>query len=77
MSAACADNVDNRDSCNIIFTIKYTKLHVTAVALPAKDNQKLSKRYSKGFERSVYWNEYKTKSDIILKNFSLSQIFFE
>ena len=77
MSAACADNVDNRDSCNIIFTIKYTKLYVTAVALPAKDNQKLSKRYSKGFERSVYWNEYKTKSDIILKNFSLSQIFFE
>ena len=27
-----------------------------------KDNQKLSKRLSKGFERSVYWSEYKTKS---------------
>ena len=33
------------------------------VTLPARDNQKLSKRLSKGFERSVYWNEYKTKSD--------------
>ena len=33
------------------------------VTLPARDNQKLSKRLSKGFERSVYWNEYKTKSE--------------
>ena len=28
-----------------------------------KDNQKLSKLLSKGFERIVYWNEYKTKSE--------------
>ena len=26
-------------------------------------NQKLLKLLSKGFERSVYWNKYKTKSD--------------
>ena len=31
--------------------------------LSARDNQKLLKLHSKGFERSVYWNEYKTKSD--------------
>ena len=29
----------------------------------AKDNQKLSKVLSKGFERSVYHNEYKTQSE--------------
>ena len=29
----------------------------------AKDNQKLSKLLSKGFEISVFWNEYKTKSE--------------
>ena len=29
----------------------------------ARDNQKLSELLSKGFERSVYWNEYKTKSE--------------
>ena len=34
----------------------------SAVTCSAKDNQKLSKRLSKGFERSVYWSEYKTKS---------------
>ena len=31
--------------------------------MSARDNQKLSKLLSKGFERSVYWNEYKTKSE--------------
>ena len=29
----------------------------------AKGNHKLSKRLSKGFERSVYWNKYKTKNE--------------
>ena len=31
------------------------------VTLSARGNQKLSKPLSKGSERSVYWNEYKTK----------------
>ena len=31
---------------------------------PGKDNQKLPKFISKGFEISTYWNEYKTKSEI-------------
>ena len=48
---------------NIIFTIKDTKLYVPVVTLLLADNKKLSKLLSKGFERSVYWNEYKTKSD--------------
>ena len=45
------------------FTIKDTKLYVPKVIVSAKDNQKLSKRFSKGFERLVYWNEYKAKSE--------------
>ena len=51
------------NSNNIIFPIKDTKLYAPVVTLSAKDNQKLSKLLSKGSERSVYWNEYKTKSD--------------
>ena len=39
---------------NIIFTIKNIKLYVPVVTLSARDNQKLSKLLSKGFERSVY-----------------------
>ena len=59
LSAAGADNA-NANSCNIIFTIRETKLYVPVVTLSAKDNQKLSKLLSKGFEILVCWNEYKT-----------------
>ena len=55
----------NVDSNNIIFTIKDTKLYVPVVTLSAKDNKKLPKFLSKVFEKSVYRNEYKTKSENI------------
>ena len=66
LSAAGADNVngnvnDNVNFNNIIFTIIGTKLYVPVVTLSARDSKKLSKLLSKGFERSIYWNEYKTK----------------
>ena len=38
-----------------------TQNYMSVVTLSARDNQKLSNFLSKGFERSVYWNEYKTK----------------
>ena len=64
MSANGNYNVNDNDNANnIVFTIKDTKLYVPVVTLSAKEKQKLSKILSKGFERSVYWNEYKTKSD--------------
>ena len=58
----------NNDDNNVIFTIKDAKLYVPVVALSARDNRKLSKILSKEFERSVYWNEYKTKSENIFNN---------
>ena len=51
----------NANHDNIIFTIKGAILYIPIVT--ASDNQKLSKPLSKGFERSVCLNEYKTKSD--------------
>ena len=62
LSAAGNENDNDRDD-DVIFTIKDTKLHVSVVTLSARDNQKVSKLLSKGFERSFYWNEYKIKSD--------------
>ena len=44
LSEAGADNVNYRDSNNIILTIKDTKLYVPAVTLSARDNQEPSKR---------------------------------
>ena len=62
MSANSNDNdSDNDNADNIIFTIKGTQLYVPVVTLSAKDNKKLSGLLSKGFEKSVYWNEYETK----------------
>ena len=58
---AGADN-DDPNPNNIISTIKDIKLYVPVVTSSAKDNEKLSKLLSKGFQRTVYWNEYKTKS---------------
>ena len=60
--ATGGNNNDNGNS-DIICTVKDTKFYVSVVTLSAKDNQKLSKLLSKGFERPVYWNEYKTKSE--------------
>ena len=51
---------DSANSNNIIFPGIERRLYVPAVTLPTKENQKLSKPLSKGFESSVYWSEYKT-----------------
>ena len=57
LSAAGCDN-DNANSNNIYF-----KIICLCCNFIDKRNQKLSKLFKKGFERSVYWNEYKTKSE--------------
>ena len=54
---------DGADSNNIIFTINDTKQYVPVITLSTKDNQKLSKLLIKESEGSVYWIEYKTKSE--------------
>ena len=47
----------------ILFLLQKTKLYIPVVTLSTRDNQKLSKFLGKGYQRSVYWNEFKTKSD--------------
>ena len=65
LSVAGTDNANgNNDDNNIILTIKDTKLYVPIATLSARDNQKLSKLLSNEVERSIYWSEYKTKSEI-------------
>ena len=46
-----------------VSTLKITKteLHVPLVSLKTNENLKLTKLLSKGFKRSVFWNEYKSK----------------
>ena len=53
--AIAANDKDDANYDNIIFTIKDTKLLIPAVTLPVKDNQKLSKLLSKGFVSVSEW----------------------
>ena len=44
-----------------VFIINDTKLYVPAVTLSKEDNKDFIEQQNKGFERSIYWNEYKIK----------------
>ena len=44
-----------------VFIINDTKLYVPVVSLSNEDNKDFIEQQNKGFQRSIYWNEYKTK----------------
>ena len=58
-----ANGNNNDNSIIVLFLLPETQNYVFVVVLPSRDNQKFSKLLCKGFERSVYCNEHKTKSD--------------
>ena len=49
------------DAGNAVFIIKDTKMYVPVVTLSKEDNKDFLEQPNKGFQRSIYWNEYKTK----------------
>ena len=49
------------DIGNAVFIINGTKLYVPVVTLSKEDNKDFIEQQNKGFRRSIYWNEYKTK----------------
>ena len=44
-----------------VFIIIDTKLYVPVVTLSKEDNKDFIEQQNKSFQRSIYWNEYKTK----------------
>ena len=44
-----------------VFIINDTKLYLPVVTLSKEDNKDFIEQQNKGFQRSIYWNEYKTK----------------
>ena len=44
-----------------VFIINDTKLYVPVVTLSKEDNKDFIDQQNKGFQRSIYWNEYKAK----------------
>ena len=57
-NAAAAANAANAAN---VFIINDTKLYVPVVNLSKEDNKDFIHQQNKGFHRSIYWNEYKTK----------------
>ena len=49
------------DGGNAVFIINDTKMYVPVVTLSKEDNKDFIEQQNKGFQRSIYWNEYKTK----------------
>ena len=46
---------------NAVFIINDIKLYVPVVTLSKEDNKDFVEQQNKGFQRTIYWNEYKTK----------------
>ena len=53
--------VVSTDAGNAVFIINDTKMYVPVVTLSKEDNKDFIEQQNKGFQRSIYWNEYKTK----------------
>ena len=49
------------DAGNAAFIINGTKMYVPVVTISKEDNKDFIEQQNKGFQRSIYWNEYKTK----------------
>ena len=49
------------DAGDAVFIINDTKMYVPVVTFSKEDNKDFIEQQNKGFQRSIYWNEYKTK----------------
>ena len=55
-----------------VFIINDTKMYIPVVTLSKEDNKHFIEQQNKGFQRSIYWNEYKTKEIKMLMLMCLS-----
>ena len=55
------ERVLSTDAGDAVFIINDTKMYVPVVTLSKEDNKDFIEQQNKGFQRSIYWNEYKTK----------------
>ena len=49
------------DAGDAVFIINDTNMYFPVVSLSKEDNKDFIEQQNKGFQRSIYWNEYKTK----------------
>ena len=56
------------------FTIKETNLYVPVVTLSTNDNSKLLPQLKNGFKRTITWNKYLVKSELLARNVNLNHL---
>ena len=54
------------------FEIADAKLYVPVVTLSKQDNSKLLQQLKSGFKRTVNWNKYLSKPDVLARNTNLN-----
>ena len=54
------------DAGDAVFIINDTKMYIPVVTLSKEDNKDFIEQQNKGFQRSIYWNEYKRKKMLML-----------
>ena len=56
------------------FTITETNLYVPVVTLSTQDNAKLLPQLKSGFKRTISWNKYLSKPELLAQNANLNQL---
>ena len=59
---------------NPTFEITETKLHVPVIALSTQDNAKLLPQLKTGFKRTINWNKYLSKPELLTQNTNLNHL---
>ena len=57
-----------------IFTITETNLYVPVVTLSTQDNSKLLPQLKSGFKRTISWNKYLAKPELLAQNANLNHL---
>ena len=56
------------------FTITETNIHVPVVTLSTRDNAKLLPQLKSGFKRTISWNKYLAKPELLAQNANLNHL---
>ena len=73
-SANCVLIYTNVANQNPTFEITETKLYVPVVTLSTQDNAKLLPQLKSGFKRTISWNKYLPKPELLAQNANLNHL---
>ena len=73
-SANCVIIITNSANQVSTFTITETNLYVPVVTLSTQDNSKLLPQLKNGFKRTITWNKYLIKPELLVQNANLNHL---